>query len=92
MNGIIDTAAVLAMLSPDTGIDGDTVADTLQDKRATPYYPGLLAEIARDGITVPVLIQQDENGADWLMDGHHRVTAALDIGLPTVPWTDTDED
>jgi ParB-like chromosome segregation protein Spo0J len=61
-------------------------------KRATPYYPGLRAEIARDGISVPVIIQVDESGAPWLMDGHHRVTAAVDLGLPTVPWADDDTD
>lgn len=93
MIGTIDTATVLAMLSPDIedcGVDGYTVADTIPVKRETPYYPGLLAEIARDGITVPVIIQRDESGAPWLRDGHHRVTAAVDLGLPTVPWTDTD--
>lgn len=95
MIGIIDTATVFGMFSPDIedcGVDGRTVADTLPAKRATPYYPGLLAEIARDGITGPVIIQVDENGAPWLVDGHHRVTAAVDLGLPTVPWADCDPD
>jgi hypothetical protein len=92
---IIGTAAVLGMHSPDTedcGVDGFTVGDTIAIKRGTPYYPGLLAEIARDGITVPVIIQHDESGTPWLMDGHHRVTAAVDLGLPTVPWNDVDPD
>lgn len=95
MTGNIATAVVLNMLSPDIGdcgVTGATVGDTLPVKRRTAYYPRLLTDIARDGITVPIIIQRDENGAPWLMDGHHRVAAAVALDLPTVPWTDVDTD
>lgn len=91
MVGITDTATVLAMLSPDVddcAVDGETVADTLPAKRRSPHYPGLLTEIARDGITVPVVIRRDPAGNPWLMEGHHRVAAAVDLGMSVVPWTD----
>jgi ParB-like chromosome segregation protein Spo0J len=87
MIGLIDTADVLAMLSPDVDPDeGTDVADVLPRKRRSPHYAGLLAEIRRDGITVPVVI--DFTGPHpELLEGHHRIAAAIDAGLPTVPWS-----
>ncbi|MEW2266886.1 ParB N-terminal domain-containing protein [Streptomyces sp. NPDC047868] len=87
MIGIIDIAEVLTMLSPDVDPDeGADVADVLPRKRQSPHYPSLLAEIRRDGITVPVVI--DFTGTyPELIEGHHRIAAAVDAGLSTVPWS-----
>jgi ParB-like chromosome segregation protein Spo0J len=85
--GIIDTTEVLAMLSPDVDPDeGTDVADVLPRKRQSPHYPSLLAEIRRDGITVPVVIDFTGRYPE-LLEGHHRVAAAVDAGLSTIPWS-----
>jgi len=81
-------AEALALMSPDADIEqGTDVADVLDDKRKSPGYPALLEAIRRDGITVPVLIRPAGRYSS-LEDGHHRVAAAVDLGLGTVPWTD----
>jgi ParB-like chromosome segregation protein Spo0J len=87
MIGIIDVAEVLVMLSPDVEPDeGTDVADALPGKRQSPHYPNLLEEIRRDGITLPVVI--DFSGTyPELLEGHHRIAAAVDLGLTSVPWS-----
>jgi ParB-like chromosome segregation protein Spo0J len=87
MIGVIDVVEVLVMLSPDTEAgEGMDVADVLPRKRQSPHYARLMEEIRREGITVPVVI--DFSGAfPELLEGHHRVAAAVDLGLPAVPWS-----
>lgn len=88
MIGIIPTTDALALLSPDADPeDGLDVADALDRKRQSPHYPALLEAIRRDGITVPVVIDFSGTYGE-LLDGHHRITAAHDAGLTSIPWTD----
>lgn len=84
MLGTISTTAVLDMLTPD---DDLYVRDVLDHKRTSPHYPNLLEEIRRDGIALPIMIRTC-NGQPWLVDGHHRVAAALDLGITTLIWSD----
>lgn len=89
MLGIIPTATVLDMLTVD---DDDTpdalyVRDVLDHKRRSEHYPELLEEIRRDGLALPVMIRT-YNGQPWLVDGHHRVAAALDLGIDMLVWSD----
>jgi ParB-like chromosome segregation protein Spo0J len=89
MLGIIPTATVLDMLTPD---DDDTpdalyVRDVLAHKRQSEHYPELLEEIRRDGIALPVMVRT-YNGRPWLVDGTHRVAAALDLGIDMLVWSD----
>ncbi|MFI1562189.1 ParB N-terminal domain-containing protein [Streptomyces sp. NPDC020490] len=89
MLGIIPTAAVLDMLTPD---DDDTpdalyVRDVLDHKRRSPHYPDLLDEIRAEGMALPIMIRT-LNGQPWLADGHHRVAAALDLGITHLVWSD----
>ena len=45
----------------------------------------LIADIQDNGIKVPLLLQEDESGERWLRNGHHRLVAAMEIGLDEVP-------
>ncbi|MEH0417830.1 ParB/Srx family N-terminal domain-containing protein [Streptomyces sp. B21-083] len=88
MLGIIPVAEVLDMLTPDDETpDGYTVRDILDHKRQSEHYTKLCDAIRRDGIALPVMIRTLD-GQPWLADGHHRVAAAIDLGLAEIPWTD----
>ena len=89
MLGIIAIETVLDMLTPD---DDDTpdalyVRDVLDHKRTSAHYPELLDEIRADGIALPIMIRT-RHGQPWLVDGHHRVAAALDAGMTHLVWSD----
>ena len=89
MLGTIPVADVLDMLTPDDDETPDAlyVRDVLDHKRRSEHYAGLLEEIRRDGIALPVMIRT-LNGQPWLVDGHHRVAAALDLGMTHLVWSD----
>lgn len=89
MLGIIPTATVLDMLTVD---DDDTpdalyVRDVLDHKRRSEHYPELLDEIRASGMALPVMIRT-HSGQPWLVDGHHRVAAAIDLGITHLIWSD----
>lgn len=89
MLGLIPVTDVLGMLTPD---DDDTpdalyVADVLDHKRTSAHYAELLDEIRAAGIALPIMIRT-YNGQPWLVDGHHRVAAALDLGITHLVWSD----
>ena len=88
MLGYIAVADVLGMLTPD---DDDTpdalyVRDVLDHKRTSEHYAGLLDEIRADGMALPVMIRT-YRGRPWLVDGHHRIAAAIDLGITHVVWS-----
>jgi hypothetical protein len=89
MLGTIAVAEVLDMWTPDDDGTDDcyTVRDILDHKRDSEHYAGLLEEIRRDGMALPVMIRT-LRGQPWLVDGHHRVAAALDLGITTLVWSD----
>lgn len=89
MLGMIPVADLLDMLTPDDDETPDClyVRDVLDHKRKSEHYAGLLDEIREDGIALPVMIRTF-NGEPWLVDGHHRVAAALDLGITTLVWSD----
>ena len=89
MIGLMPLSEALAMWSPDADElgCGSDVADILDLKRQSPHYPRLLAEVCVHGITVPVHVGPISAGFRELLDGHHRIAAAADAGLPVVPWT-----
>lgn len=89
MLGTIPVTEVLDMLTPD---DDDTegcvcVRDVLDHKRRSEHYAGLLDEIRADGMALPIMIRTF-HGQPWLVDGHHRVAAALDLGMTHLVWSD----
>lgn len=49
----------------------------------TPRFRALVEDIAENGINEPVLVGDD--GRIW--DGHHRICAAIELGLDLVPVT-----
>lgn len=56
--------------------------DEAADCASHPHMADLVESIRADGIREPVLLGADD-GRVW--DGHHRVCAALALGLPSVP-------
>lgn len=95
MIGTIATTDALAMLSGEVAVRGlgdtGTVHDALDNKRTSPHYQDLLDDIRRRGIITPVLIRYTSVGNRSLVEGHHRITVAVDAGLTCVPWTDDPE-
>lgn len=89
MLGIIPTTTVLDMLTVDDDdtLDALYVRDVLNYKRRSEHYPELLEEIRRGGMNLPIMIRTYQ-GQPWLVDGHHRVAAAVDLGMTTLVWSD----
>jgi len=89
MLGLIAVTVVLDMLTPDDDDTPDcyTVRDVLPHKRTSEHYAGLLDEVRRDGVALPIMIRTFE-GRPWLVDGHHRVAAAIDAGITHLVWSD----
>lgn len=89
MLGIIPTETVLDMLTPDDDETPDClyVRDVLDHKRTSEHYIGLLDEIRRDGVALPIMVRSF-HGAPWLVDGHHRVAAAVELGITHLVWSD----
>ncbi|MDH6448200.1 hypothetical protein M2155_000608 [Streptomyces sp. SAI-119] len=89
MLGIIPIETVLDMWTPDDDGTDDcyTVRDILDHKRDSEHYAGLLDEIRRDGMTLPIMVRTLD-GEPWLVDGHHRVAAAIDLGMTHLVWSD----
>lgn len=66
-------------------------AMTRDDVQHQGEYKGtidqLIEDIRANGIQSPLLVQEDESGERWLRNGHHRLVAALELGLTEVPVT-----
>ncbi|MFD1278069.1 ParB/Srx family N-terminal domain-containing protein [Streptomyces kaempferi] len=92
MISTMSVAEALTLLSGEVAVRGLgdtwTVRDALDNKRTSVHYQDLLDDIRRRGIITPVLIRYTEGGQRSLVEGHHRITVAVDAGLPSVPWTD----
>ena len=58
------------------------------DKKETEL---LKKEFAEDGRFFPVLLSTEEDGRHLVIDGHHRIFAALELGLPDIDAVVTDE-
>jgi hypothetical protein len=56
---------------------------TLRDWSGPGYIAGLASDIREHGLRNPVQIKAGERR---IYDGHHRVIAAMDIGLKEVPY------
>lgn len=79
----IALAVLLDMPSRDAeGYGEHKVRDILDLKRSDEFYPELVESVRLNGIHVPVMI------VDGVFEnGHHRVAAAMDLGLTEIPYT-----
>lgn len=88
MSNLPDRMAIADLMRDFTTGDGDT---DWAAERATidEVHPGRIAalteSIKREGIRNPIRLDQD---ATSVIDGHHRIFAALDAGLTEVPVAD----
>lgn len=57
--------------NPRTSVDDQDQAD-------------LVASIRELGILSPIVVERDDDGALWVLDGHRRLAAAVELDLPTV--------
>lgn len=81
-----DIAEILEGSSCDLGDFGLGDWDILlADKRNDEDYPLIRASIERWGFIRPLTAYYDESGALAFGDGHHRLAAAIDLGLTSVP-------
>jgi ParB-like chromosome segregation protein Spo0J len=48
-------------------------------------YDRLKQDIARHGVTQPLLVQRGTNGKTAVLDGHHRLQAAKELGITHLP-------
>ncbi|MFF7190591.1 ParB N-terminal domain-containing protein [Streptomyces sp. NPDC008222] len=91
MLGTIPVSEARTLLSNEVMLrdlgNGYTVEDAFNTKRTSPHYQDLLNDIRQHGITTPVHIRTSRHGR-FLVEGHHRITAAHDAGLTDIPWTD----
>lgn len=91
MLGSIPVREALTLLSNEVLLcglgDSCTAQDALPAKRTSPHYQDLLNDIRQHGVTTPIHIRTSRHGR-FLVEGHHRITAALDAGLTHIPWTD----
>jgi ParB-like chromosome segregation protein Spo0J len=58
-----------------------TVRDVLEIKRNDPDYADLMDSVRHHGIGFPILIYGRS-----VHNGHHRIAAALDLGIEEIPW------
>lgn len=71
--------------------DNDWVAECFQHKTADETFPGILASILEQGLTLPL------NAVRWgnavgMGNGHHRLVAALLCGIETITIVVSDGD
>lgn len=59
-----------------------------RDEDGNKAYHALVADMKENGMKEPVSVKTPENK---VQDGHHRVAAALEAGVP-VKYTKTDQD
>ncbi len=76
---ILPLAEVLGFNSCDNW--GGTVGGIMEDKRSDSWYPAVVESIRRDGFTKGISI----NSSGWVCDGHHRIAAAVELGLAFIP-------
>lgn len=69
-------------------VDGH-VSDTFSWKRTDPQYPGLVRSMRTSGFdpNSPVWVTGFDPD-DTVRNGHHRIAAAVELGLPAVYVTD----
>lgn len=64
----------------------DIVAETFASKRADNQYADLLESMRNNGFRGAVCISQNEERPQ-LMNGHHRIAAAAELGIVDIPVT-----
>jgi hypothetical protein len=85
MNGMIRTQDAMRLVSAN-GRNGESVWSLFSLTRSADTYAETLDSIKRYGVQVPILIREEE-----VCNGTHRVTAAFELGIAEIPFTDDPE-
>jgi ParB/RepB/Spo0J family partition protein len=64
-------------------IDSETFANS--DEEHPERYAELLKSVRKHGVKTPIQVRRIEDGEHFLEEGHHRVVAAREAGLKTIP-------
>ena len=83
MVGSIALTEVLRLRSWEAEYFEMTFPELLDSKRADEWYPELMDSMRRNGVSIPILIE--EGG---FAHGCHRLAAAFDLGWTEIPYTD----
>ena len=82
MNGMIRTIDAMRLASAN-GRHNEPVWALATLTRESETYAEVMDSIDRHGVLVPILIRDEE-----VCNGTHRVTAAFELGLEEIPFTD----
>jgi hypothetical protein len=82
MNETIRTIDAMRLRSANSRL-GSPVWTMATQTRESDSYAEVLESISRHGILVPILIRDEE-----VCNGTHRVTAAFELGIEEIPFTD----
>lgn len=82
MNGMIRTIDAMRLRSANSRLSEPVWAMATLTRKSDSYAE-VLDSIDRHGILVPILIREEE-----VCNGTHRVTAAFELGIEEIPFTD----
>lgn len=86
----MSVATILAEANGSTDIAGEVDwYKILANKVSHDHFDWLVAKIADEGFTIPVVLLRSSDGY-ILSNGHHRICAAILLGLETIPVVITD--
>lgn len=77
---VLPLAQVLEMPSCDNW--GGNVHSVMEWKKSDPWFPAVVESIRRHGFTKGIRVDPTTG---WVMDGHHRIAAAMELGLSYIP-------
>lgn len=76
---VLPLADVLDMTSGDNY--PHSVIGILDQKRQDDWYPAVVESLRQEGFTKGIRI----NDLDTVVDGHHRIAAAMELGMEFIP-------
>lgn len=68
------------------GENGAPWARIIETKAAASHFDAVLSTLIREGFRMPVVMWDQYRSGDWIIgNGHHRITAAILLGLEMLP-------
>lgn len=68
------------------GEDGAPWARVIETKAAASHFDAVLSTLIREGFRLPVVMWDQHRSGEWIIgNGHHRITAAILLGIELIP-------